>query len=94
MEFKALHILALTEEVAVRLEARLRSLPGVEQLTISLKTQELHIVFDKDQLDFRTLIQEMEKAGCPLQRISAALLFKQRSPGTAGMNEWVEIDGD
>jgi hypothetical protein len=75
MEFKALHIPALTEEVAVRLEVGLRSLPGIEQFTITLETQELHLVFDEDQVGFRTLAQEMAKAGCPLRGISAALFI-------------------
>lgn len=75
MEFKALHIPTLTEEVAVRLEANLKRLPGIEQLTIMLETQEFQIVFDEDQVSFRTLAQEMEKVGCPLRGISAALLF-------------------
>lgn len=75
MEFKAIHIPTLTEEVAVRLEARLRSLPGVAKLIIAVERQEFQIVFDEDQVSFRTLAQELEKAGCPLRGISAALFI-------------------
>jgi len=75
MEFKALRVAALTEEVAGNLEELLSELPGVEEFTITLETQELDIVFDEKQLSFRTLVQEMAKAGCPLQNIDAALLL-------------------
>ncbi|NJN95331.1 MAG: hypothetical protein HC875_15090 [Anaerolineales bacterium] len=75
MEFKALHIPTLTEDVAVKLEAGLKCLPGIRQLTITLETQEFDIVFDEDQVGFRTVAQEMEKAGCPLRGISAALFL-------------------
>lgn len=75
MEFKALHIPTLTEEVAVKLEARFRPLPGIKQLTITVETQEFRIVFDENQVGFRTLVQELEKAGCPLRGISAALFI-------------------
>jgi hypothetical protein len=75
MEFKALRVADLTEEVAENLETALDDLVGVERFTVRLETQELAIVFDEHQLSFRTLIQEMAKAGCPLQRIDAALLL-------------------
>lgn len=75
MEFKALRVAALTEEVAGNLEELLSELPGVEEFTITPETQELDIVFDEKQLSFRTLVQEMAKAGCPLQNIDAALLL-------------------
>ena len=74
MEFKALRVPTLTKEVATRLEARLIDLPGIKQFTITLDTPALDIVFDEEQLDFRILIQELAKAGCPLQSISAVLL--------------------
>jgi copper chaperone CopZ len=75
MEFKALRVPALTEEVAANLDRMLAPLPGVMELKITLDTQELYIVFDEDQLGFQTLIQEMSKAGCPLRNIDAALLL-------------------
>ena len=75
MEFKALRIPALTEKVAIDLERTLMHLPGVMEVKITLDTQELHVVFDEDQLGFRTLIQEMAKAGCSLRNIDAALLL-------------------
>lgn len=75
MEFKALHIPTLTEEVATKLETRFQCLPGIEQLTITLETQEVDIVFDEDQIGFRTLAQELEAVGCPLRGISAALFI-------------------
>ena len=59
MEFKALRVPALTEEVAVSLETLLTDLPGIEQFTITLETQELSIKFDDDRLGFQTLAQEM-----------------------------------
>lgn len=76
MEFKALHSPALTEAVAAKLEAGLRCLPGIEQLTITLETQELHLIFDERQVGLQTLAQELEKAGCPLRGISAALFIR------------------
>ena len=75
MEFKALHVPALNQEVARNLEKSLMALPGVMELKITLDTQELYIVFDEDQLGFKTLIQEMSKAGCSLRNINAALLL-------------------
>jgi hypothetical protein len=75
MEFKALRVPALTKEVATRLEARLNELAGIEQFIITLQTQELHIVFDENQIGFRTLVQEMASVGCPLRNISAALFM-------------------
>jgi copper chaperone CopZ len=75
MEFKALRVAGLTEEVAGNLETTLDNLTGVESFAITLETQELNVIFDEHRLSFRTLIQEMAKAGCPLQRIDAALLL-------------------
>ena len=75
MEFKALRVPALTEEVAVNLEALLNDLPGIEQFTITLETQELSIWFDDDRLGFQTLAQKMAGVGCSLRNIDAALLL-------------------
>lgn len=75
MEFKALRVPALTEEVAVSLETLLTDLPGIEQFTITLETQELSIKFDDDRLGFQTLAQEMAAVGCSLRNIDAALLL-------------------
>jgi hypothetical protein len=75
MEFKALRVPTLTEGVMAGLEDLLTNLPGIEQFTISLETQELHFTFDEDQLSFRFLAQEMEKIGCPLRGMSVALFF-------------------
>ncbi len=74
LEFKALRASTLTAEVVRRLEEFLHDLPSVEQFTITLETQELHIVFDEVQLDFYTLTQAMAKAGCPLRSIDVPLL--------------------
>jgi hypothetical protein len=75
MEFKALHVHALTKEIAANLEALLSNLPGVEQFAITLETQELYIMFDENQIHFQTLAQKMAKAGCSLRDIDAALLL-------------------
>ena len=75
MEFKALHVHALTEEIAANLEALLSDLPGVEQFTITPETQELCITFDESQIRFQTLAQKMAEAGCSLRDIDAALLL-------------------
>jgi copper chaperone CopZ len=75
LEFKALRVPILTEELATKLEARLNDLPGIEQLTISLETRELTIVFDENRIGFRTVVEEMTKAGCSLQNIDAALFM-------------------
>lgn len=74
IEFKALRIADLTEEVAKKLDASLKSLPGIQQFTITLATQELYILFDEKQLSFQTLAQVMAKAGCPLRNINAAVI--------------------
>jgi hypothetical protein len=79
IEFRALRVPALTEEVAAKLELLFRDLPGIERFTITLATQELQVVFDEEQLDFRILVQALAKAGCALQTIPAAL-FNQISP--------------
>jgi nucleotide-binding universal stress UspA family protein len=76
IEFRALRVPTLTEEVAVKLEILFRDLPGIEQFTITLATQELQVVFDEEQLNFRILVQTLANAGCALQTIPAAL-FKQ-----------------
>jgi len=75
MEFRALRVPTLTEEIAVNLNRRLNTLPGAQQFSFNLETRELQIVFDENQLSFRTLIQEMTQAGCALQQIDAALLL-------------------
>jgi hypothetical protein len=75
MEFKALHVHALTEEIAANLEALLNSLPGVEQFTITLETQELCIRFDESRIRFQSLAEKMAEAGCSLRDIDAALLL-------------------
>ena len=75
MEFKALRIPSLTEDVAKNLDFLLSGLAGVENFNIRLETQELNIVFDENRLSFRTLIQEMTDAGCSLHNIDAALLL-------------------
>ncbi len=79
MEFKALRIAALTEEVATNLEAQLSVLCGVKDFTIVLETQEVSIIFNEAQLSFRTLVQEMTKAGCPLQNIDAAVIIDEHT---------------
>ena len=75
MEFKALHVHALTEEIAANLDALLSSLPGVEQFTITLETQELCIRFDESRIRFQSLAEKMAEAGCSLRDIDAALLL-------------------
>lgn len=75
MEFKALRIPTLTKEVATNLEALLNDLPGVEQFTITLETQELSIKFDENQIGFQTLARELAGVGCSLRDIDAALLL-------------------
>ena len=75
MEFKALRVADLTEEIATKLEPRLSDLPGVTEFEVTPETQEFRIVFDETQLGFRTLIDEMSKAGCSLQNINAAVLL-------------------
>jgi hypothetical protein len=75
MEFKALRIPALTEEVAEQLDAVLSDLSGVQKFSITLETQELYIMFDENQVGFQALVQEMAKVGCALRNIDAALLL-------------------
>ncbi len=75
MEFKALRVPALTEEVVQNLNARLPAIEGVQNFQITPETQELYIMFDENQIGFQTLAQELAKAGCPLKNIDAALLF-------------------
>jgi hypothetical protein len=88
MEFEALRIPALTQEVAARLENSLVDLPGVEWLKININTQEVQIIFDENQLNFLDLIRVMATAGCPLHNINAALLkeFPGYSPTSAAIN--------
>lgn len=74
LEFEALHVPALTEEVALSLEKSLKILPGVTRLKIDLNSHTVQIVFDERQLGFLTLTQAMAQAGCPLRHINAALL--------------------
>jgi nucleotide-binding universal stress UspA family protein len=76
IEFRALRVPALTEEVAIKLQMLFRGLPSIEQFTITVATQELQVVFDEDQLDFPSLVQAMATADCPLRSIPVAL-FKQ-----------------
>jgi copper chaperone CopZ len=71
----ALRVSTLTTDTARKLESVLNNLPGVEAFTITLETQELHIVFDQNRLDVRTLVGEMAGAGCSLRDMSAALLL-------------------
>ena len=78
VEFKALRVSSLTEEVAKNLETRLSGLSGIEQYTIRLETQEVTIKFDDQQLSFRSLVQAMTEAGCSLQDINAALLLQAK----------------
>ena len=73
MKFTALRVSMLTEEVAVKLKVLFSDLPGVEQFTLALEKQELHIIFDESRVDFRILAQEMARVGCPLRNIEAAL---------------------
>lgn len=75
MEFKALRVADLTEEVVTNLKSTLSTLPGITEFEITPETQEIRIVFDENQLGFRKLIDKMAKAGCPLQNIDAALLL-------------------
>ena len=75
MEFKALHVHSLTEEVAANLEKLLSELSGIKQFAITPETQELYIMFDENQIGFQALAQNMAKAGCPLRDIDAALLL-------------------
>ncbi len=75
MEFKALRMAALTEEIAINLNTLLGELPGVTEFAITLDTQEISIVFDEEQLSFGDLVAELTKAGCPLTHIDAALLL-------------------
>lgn len=74
LEFEALRVPALTEEIALGLESSLKALPGVTQLKIDLTSQTIRIVFDEERLGFLTLTQAMAQAGCPLRYINAALL--------------------
>ncbi len=79
LEFEALHVPALTKEVAVSLEQFLKQRPGIVQFQINLESRALQIRFDEDQVDFLQLTQIMAQAGCPLRRIDAALLKKLSS---------------
>ena len=75
MEFRALRISTLTEDIGAQLENVLCALPGVDEFAITLDTQELRIHFDENQVAFRTLVHELAKAGCSLKDIDAALLL-------------------
>jgi copper chaperone CopZ len=79
LKFEALHIPTLTQAVAHNLEQALGTLPGVQQLDISVEDREVHVTFDEGRLEFTTLVQVMGEAGCPLRSITAALL-KNLSP--------------
>lgn len=74
MEFKALRMGMLTEEVAANLNRLLDNLPGIECFAIVIEKQEMSILFDERQLGFQALACEMAKVGCPLRNIKAALL--------------------
>jgi hypothetical protein len=76
LEFEALHVPNLTEEVAANLERSFKDMPGIIQLRINLMGRTLHILFDEDRVGFLDLTQAMAKAGCPLRQIDAALLKK------------------
>lgn len=70
-----LRVSTLNVGIAQKLEVVLDNLPGIETFTIVLETQELHILFDQNRLEFNTLIREMAGAGCPMGDISAAVLL-------------------
>lgn len=76
MEFKALNVPTLTEEIIVNLKTNLAALPGIKLLEVAHTPGEIRIIFDDELLDFRTLAKAMTKAGCPLQHIHAALLSR------------------
>ena len=86
MEFRVLHTTSMTEELARRLEALLNNLPGVQKFIIVVERQEFCIVFDESQLGFRTLVDEIGRAGCPLRNINAALLFSENSAHSSCRN--------
>jgi hypothetical protein len=69
LKFEALHVPALTPEVADRLEKSFESLPGVENFKIDMETREVQVVFDESQLGFLTLTQAMATAVCPLRNL-------------------------
>ena len=71
----ALRVSTLTIDLAQKLESVLRHLHGVEAFRIVVETQELHIQFDQDRLDFETLIREMAGAGCFIRDMSTVLLL-------------------
>jgi hypothetical protein len=71
----ALRVSTLTADTARKLESVLNNLPGDEAFTIVLETQELHIQFDQNRLDFETLLRELAGAGCSIGDMSAALLL-------------------
>ena len=71
----ALRVSTLTADTARKLETVLKGLPGVETFTIILESQELTILFNQNQLDVRTLVEEMAAAGCSIRDMSAALLL-------------------
>ncbi len=73
LEFQALRVSALTDEVATQLKKRLGELDGIEQFSITVERQELRIKFDDAKIDFQPLMKEMAKAGCSLKDIDAAL---------------------
>jgi hypothetical protein len=75
VHFWALRVSTLTADIARKLETVLSNLPGVEIFAIVLETQELHIQFDKNRLDFGTLVRELARAGCSMRDMSAALLL-------------------
>ena len=74
VEFKALRVPALTEDVASRLEFLFSQLAGVADYRIVVDSQTLEIRFDELVLDFQTLARELANAGCPLRNMNAALI--------------------
>lgn len=75
MEFKALNVPGLTEEMADNLVVTLQQLEGIQHLSIKPETRELNIVFNENQLSFQSLAHAMAQAGCPLHHIGAALIY-------------------
>ena len=51
LEFEALHVPALTEEVATTLEQLLKQILGIIQLQINLESQTLQIMFDEGRVE-------------------------------------------
>jgi hypothetical protein len=82
MEFKALRVADLTEEVAENLETTLDVLVGVERFTIRLETQELAIVFDEHQLSFRRISYCIRRASAKFPHANSRNGESWLSPAT------------